>query len=67
MLQLVLGNLLVPDPQRECDSTVQRMAQGEETLQVVVLVQERDDLLRSGTSKGVGQKTSIGEETKSTN
>lgn len=40
MLQLVLWNLLLPDPQRECHSTLKCMTEGEETLQVVVLVKE---------------------------
>lgn len=40
MLQLVLWNLLIPDPQWECSSALQGVAEGEETLQVVVLVQE---------------------------
>lgn len=40
VLQLVLWNLLIPDPQRECSSALQGMAEGEETLQVVVLVWE---------------------------
>lgn len=52
MLQLVFLNLLLPDPQRECSSSLQGMAEGEETLQVVVLVQKkRDDLLKCGTGK----------------
>lgn len=51
MLQLVLWNLLLPDPQRERGSTLQGMAEGEEALQVVVLVQERDDLSQRGSMK----------------
>lgn len=52
MLQLVLWNLLLPDPQRECGSTLQGVAEGEEALQVVVLVQKKDDLLQCGTWRG---------------
>lgn len=46
MFQLVLWNLLLPDSQRECSSPLQGMAECEETLQVVVLVQKTDDLLQ---------------------
>jgi len=56
MLQLVLQNLLLSDPQWECSSTLQCMAEGEETLQVVVLVQERNDLLQCETCTGSREK-----------
>lgn len=41
MLQLVLRNLLLPDSQRECSTPLQGMAECEETLQVVVLLEKR--------------------------
>lgn len=43
MLQLVLWNLLLPDPQRERSSALQGVAECEEALQVVVLLQKTDD------------------------
>lgn len=51
MLQLVLGNLLVPEAQRERNAAFQSVAQGEEPLQVVVLEQQREGLLWSRTQK----------------
>lgn len=55
MLQLVLWNLLLPDPQRERRSALQGVTEGEEPLQVVVLVRKRDDdLLRCGACEGSG-------------
>lgn len=52
MLQLILWNLLLPNPQRECSSALQGVAEGEETLQVVVLVRKRDDLLQCEVLEG---------------
>lgn len=40
MLQLVLWNLLLPDSQRERGTPLQGMAECEETLQVVVLLEK---------------------------
>lgn len=56
MLQLVLWNLLLPDPQRECGSTLQGVAEGEETLQVVVLVQKGNDLLQCVVHEGEAER-----------
>lgn len=58
MLQLVLWNLLLPDPHRECYSTFQCMAEGEETLQVVVLVGRRQGLLEreAGRAKATEER-----------
>lgn len=63
MLQLVLWNLLLPDPHREYYSTLQCMAEGEETLQVVVLVGRRQGLLE----REAGREKATEETEKETN
>lgn len=56
MLQLVLWNLLLPDPQRECYPTLQRVAEGEETLQVVVLVGKKAGFVSVGKQREKTQR-----------